>query len=173
MATVQVNVNQTIKKPSYYHCFKLTDSNYALFDAKMDMPMIQGSIAIIKSVQLPVSSSVFYYKVNTTKGFYEKPPENTIEVKGGTGKYTKPPLRYKGPVRHIPYYHYFKLSTVLYVVFDSLFDIPLMYGSPQRVQAVINKLDKDSSVVFYYHEDYNIKNSFKFWMMYEGKYSKT
>ena len=164
-----VNSKETIKKlppPKYFHCFRLNESNYAIFDMKMDMPIVIGSIAIIKSMKLPENSFVFYYEIRS-KGYFEQGPEKYIEVKGD-GKHTKPPLRYHYLDKRKLVYHHFKLSPVLSVLFDDTFDMPLAYGSNQKIQAVINLIDK-SATIFYYKEDATVKNSFKLWMLYKGK----
>lgn len=165
----KVNDKDVIIKPStprYYHCFKLNESSYALFDIKMDMPLKIGSIALIKSMGLPPNSTVFYYKLGNN-GYFEKRPEKTIKVEG-EGKFIKPPLRYHyiDPKKQL--YHHFKLSPILSVIFDDDFSMPISYGGNQKLQAVINKVNEDSSI-FYYKEDATFKNSFKWWMTYDAK----
>ena len=170
--TTKVNDKSTIKTipPTYFHCFKLTSSSYALFDMKMDMPIIIGSLAIIKTVKLPQNSMVFYYEINS-KNFFEKGPKKTIAIKGN-GKHSKPPLRYHYVNKTGKFYHYFKLTPVLSVLFDTDFSMPIVYGSNQKIQATMNHLTKEVSI-FYYKEDFTIKNSFKFFMMFEGNASVT
>lgn len=170
MPQVNVAVNQkvVIKTFRYYHCFKLSDSEYALFDVKMDMPIVIASIAIIKSMKLPVGSTVFYYKFNGT--FFEKAPEKTIEV-DGDGKHTKPPIRFKVIDKNMLLYHHFQLDSVTAVLFDSYLDQPIAYGSNQRVAAVISKLEKFVTIA-YYKEDGSVKHSFKKWALYAGKKPK-
>lgn len=53
--TNKVNDKVVINKsePKYFQCFKLNDSSYALFDIKMDMPLIIASLPIITSTLLP------------------------------------------------------------------------------------------------------------------------
>lgn len=168
MPVNKVNDKETIKntpKPRYYHCFKLNETDDALFDAKMDMPIVIGSVAIIKSVKLPPNSFVFYYELNPLM-FFEKGPDKYIEIKGG-GKHQKPPLRYHYMNPDKTLYHHFKLSTVLSVLFDDEFDMPLVYGSNQKIQAVINKIRKEATI-FYYKEDIAVKHSFKLFMTYKG-----
>jgi hypothetical protein len=165
MPAIKVNDKQVIKNQKFYHCFKLNDNHYALFDSKMDMPITIGSIAIIKSVQLPKDSLTFYYKLNS-QFFFEKGPEKYIEIKGG-GKHQKSPLRYNYIDPDAVIYHHFKLSPVLSVIFDLRFDMPLAHGSNQKVQAILNNIN-DSTTVFYYKEDMSVKNSFKFYMKYKG-----
>jgi len=167
MPTVEVNQKKTIKIPRYFHCLKLNDSSYVLFDVKMDMPMIIGSIAIVKSLKLPEGSVVWYY--HSPNGFFQKTPSKTIEI-DGDGKYRKPPLRFKKLDPRWPIYHHFKLSPVLSALFDGTFEMPIIYGDNQKVEATISKLDKTTSI-FYYKEDMSFKNSFKWWMTYEGKKS--
>jgi hypothetical protein len=169
MPTNKVNDKEVIKKqpkPKYYHCFKLSETNDALFDAKMDMPIVIGSIAIIKSTKLPPNSFVFYYELNSQM-FFEKGPNKYIEIKG-EGLHQKPPLRYHYLDPNKFLYHHFKISPVLSVIFDDEFGMPLAYGSNQRIQAVINKISK-TSTIFYYKEDIAVKNSFKLFMTYKGK----
>jgi hypothetical protein len=164
----KVNSKNVIKitPPKYFHCFKLSDSSYALFDIKMDMPIIIGSLAIIKSTQLPTNSIVFYYEIKS-KGFFEKRPEKTIDVKGD-GKHQKAPLRYHNLKREPGVYHHFKLTPILFSFWDNEFDMPIVYGSNQKVQATINNI-ADGSIVYYYKEDANVKNSFKQYMTFESK----
>jgi len=166
MPEIKVNQKEVIKRYSYYHCFKLSESSYAIFDIKMDMPIGVGSLAIIQSMQLPLNSIVFLYKPNSLGG-YEKGAKKTIEVKG-EGKHTKPPLRYHYLNNDALFYHHFKLSTVLSVMFDDDFKLPIVYGSNQKIQAVINKINK-AATIFYYKEDAAIKHSFKIFMTYKGK----
>lgn len=168
MPVVEVNVKKSIKKPHYYHCFKISDSEYTLFDVKMDMPMIVGSIAIVKSLKLPENSVVFYYHAPVIA--FEKPPMKTIEIKGD-GKYMKPPMRFKKLEKGgFKIFHHFRLSSVLSAFFDEDMDMPVIYGDNQKVQATVTKLDKTNTIV-YYKEDGALKNSFKMWMIYEGKKS--
>lgn len=164
-----VNNNSTIKKNiSYYQCFKLTDSLYVIFDIKMDMPLYIGSLNVIKSIKLPEGSLIYYYEF-TSKFYFNKPASLYIEIHGD-GKHTKPPLRYNYLDKKKLIYHHFKLSPILSVLFDDRFDMPLAYGSNQKVFSVINKIPKEDTV-FYYKEDLNYKNSFKLYMTYEGKSS--
>jgi hypothetical protein len=162
----KVNDKEAIKIPKYYHCFRISDTEYALFDIKMDMPLIIGSIAIIKSVKLPPNSFVFYYELNS-RMFFEKGPEKYIEIKG-EGKHRKAPLRYHYMEKDKLFYHHFKISTVLSVLFDDRFDMPLSYGSNQKIQAVLNKIN-NLATIFYYKEDVAVKKSFKLFMSYKGK----
>jgi hypothetical protein len=173
MPANEVNNKETIKKqskPKYYHCFKLSETNYALFDAKMDMPIIIGSIAIVKSAKLPPNSIVFYYELNS-HFFFEKGANKYIEIKG-EGIHQKPPLRYHYLNPDKFSYHHFKITPVLSVIFDDEFDSPLAYGSNQRVQAIINKISK-TSTIFYYKEDARVEHSFKLFMIYKGKRLKS
>ncbi len=168
MPTKIVNDKQTIKNSDikYYHCYKLNDTYYALFDIKMDMPIVIGSLSIIKSVKLGGKQNVvFYYELNS-KGFFEKPPYKTIEI-SGEGKYQKPPLRYHYIDKNKIIYHHFKLNNVLSTLFDDTFEMPIMYGSNQRIQSAINQIGK-SSFIFYYKEDLLVKNSFKLFMVYKN-----
>lgn len=171
MPTATVNNNSTIKTEKdilYYQCFKLTDSQYAIFDGKVDMPVFIGSLNVIKSMKLPDNTLVYYYEP-TSKFYFAKTPDIYIQIKG-EGKHTKPPLRYNYMDEKKLVYHHFKLSPILSVLFDDRFDMPLAYGSNQKVFGVINKIPK-ADTVFYYKEDLNYKNSFKLYMTYEGKSS--
>lgn len=159
-------INQVIKRPNYYHCFKLSESQSAIFDIKMDMPIVIGSTAIIQSMLLPQNSIVFLYKTDG-EGMFVKGAKKTIEVKG-EGKHTKPPLRYHYLNNLSVTYHHFKLSNVLSVMFDDDFSMPLVYGSNQKVQTLINKINK-AATIFYYKEDPAVKHSFKMFMTYKGK----
>ena len=163
-----VNNNQSIKN-TYYHCFKLSDSSYALFDIKMDMPITLGSLSIIKTVKLPKSALVYFYKINNKSGFFEKGPDKFIDV-SGEGKHIKPPLRYQYVDPKTIFYHHFKMSNVLSVIFGDDFDMPLMYGNNQKIQMVKNQIGKDKQI-FVYKEDLTFKNSFKLWQVDTG--SKT
>lgn len=169
-STIKVNNKLVIIKPKYFHCFKLSESSYALFDIKMDMPIVIGSLAIIKSIRLPQNSTVFYYELNS-KNFFEKGPKKTIDIIG-EGKHIKAPLRYHYVKERELFYHYFQLTPVLSVLFDSDFSTPIVYGSNQKIQAVMNHLVKGVTIL-YYKEDFTVKNSFKFFMMFEGKASKS
>lgn len=162
--------NQVIKKPvpKYYHCFKLSDSSYALFDSKVDMPLIIGSISLIQSTKLPQNSFVFYYEINS-QFFFNKPPKNYLDMNtDATNVRQKPALRYHYIDPKGVQYHMFKLNSVLWSLFDIEFDMPLAYGSLSKVQAVINKVN-ETSVIYYYHEDVSVKNSFKVWYVYKNK----
>ena len=162
------NVNKKQNPSHYYHCFKLNSSSYALFDIKMDMPIVIGSITIIKSVKLPSNSLVFYYELNS-QHFFEKKPSKYIEIKG-EGKHQKPPLRYHYINDISIFYHHFKLSPVVSVIFDNKFNMPLAYGSNQKIQSILNNINQEA-IIFYYKEDLSIKNSFKLFMIYNGKKS--
>ena len=168
MPVTNVNDKETIKKSKqkYYHCFKLNESNYALFDIKMDMPIVIGSLSIIKSVKIPTNSAVFYYEL-TPKLFFEKTPAKYIVIKG-EGVHLKPPLRYHYLDKDKVLYHHFKITPVLSVIFDDDFSMPLAYGSNQKIQGVINQINSQSAI-FYYKEDATLKNSFKLYMSYKGK----
>ncbi len=169
--TSKVNSKIVIKTtpPKYFHCFKLSESSYALFDIKMDMPIVVGSLSIIKSTQLSKNSIVFYYRIGS-KGFFEKWPDKTIEIHGEV-PHQKVPLRYHYIEKNQFIYHVFKLSPVLYVLWDNTVDMPIIYGSYQRLQATINQIPKNSTI-YYYKEDVTVKNSFKFYMMFEGREEK-
>lgn len=80
----------------------------------------------------------------------------------------KPALRYHYIDPKGVQYHMFKLNSVLWSLFDIEFDMPLAYGSLSKVQAVINKVN-ETSVIYYYHEDVSVKNSFKVWYVYKNK----
>lgn len=169
MATTS-NVNDKVIiniPPRYFHCFKLSDSLYALFDVKMDMPIVIGSIAIIKTTKLPKGAIVFYYEINTGKGYFEKLPGKTIDVKGDV-PHQKPPLRYHYVSEKELFYQVFKLTPVLYALWDSDVSSPIIYGSYQRLQATINKIPKGSTI-YYYKEDATVKNSFKFYALFKGR----
>lgn len=166
MATNNVNDNKNIKKPTYYQCFKLNDTYYALFDIKMDMPILIESLAVVKSVKLPLNSVVFYYELNSQL-FFSKLPSKYITIQG-KGKHQKPPLRYAYIDPKKLTYHHFILTPVLSALFDDRFEMPLAYGGNQKIQAVLNHINKES-VIFYYKEDANVPNSFKLFMRYQGK----
>jgi len=168
MATTS-NVNDKViinTPPSYFHCFKLTDSSYAIFDSKMDMPVVIGSLALIKGTKLPRNSTVFYYEISS-KGYFEKLPDKTIEVKGDV-VHRKPPLRYHYISEKELFYQVFKLSPILYVLWDSDVSSPIIYGSYQRLQATINKIPQGSTI-YYYKEDLTVKNSFKYYAIFKGR----
>lgn len=168
--TTKVNSKIVIKIPTikYFHCFKLSDSLYALFDIKMDMPVVIGSLAIIKSTKVPTNSVVFYYEINESKGYFEKLPTYTIDISGGKIVKLKPPLRYHYVDDKVKIYHVFKLTPILYALWDNTVDMPIVYDSFQRVQATLNIIPKDSTI-YYYKEDLIVKNSFKFYMLFKGK----
>ena len=163
-------VNQKEIPKKYYHCFKLSDSKYVLFDIKIDIPLIVGSLGVIKSFQLPENSLVFYYKLNQ-KGFFEKFPEKYIEIVG-INEHTKPPLRFHVMDKDQLFYHHFKVSNVLSSLYDTTFKMPVMYGSNQKIQAILNNIPT-SATIFYYKEDASFKKSFKLFMTYSGKKIKT
>lgn len=166
MPEPEVKQKKSIKTPRYYHCFKISDSEYVLFDVKLDMPLVQGSLSLIKGVKLPDGAVVWSY--HAPNGVFVKTAARTMEI-DGDAKFIKPPLRFKkvDPIAIV--YHHFKLSPVLSVLFDT-FDMPIIYGDNQKVQATINKIGKEKTI-FYYKEDGSFKNSFKMWMTYEGKKS--
>lgn len=166
MLSIKVNDKQVIKTYTYYHCFKLSESSYALFDAKMDMPIVIGSLSVIKATKLSPNSVVFLYIMRSGL-FFEKGAKKTIEL-GGNVTHKKPPLRYHYTDAESLVYHHFKLNGVLSVLFDSDFHMPIAYGSNQKIQAIINKINK-KSIIFYYKEDGSIKHAFKLFMTYEGK----
>lgn len=155
-----------LKKISYFHCFKLNDSSYALFDSKLDMPLLIGSIAVIKAIKLPTTHIVFFYKA-IPKIYFQKAIEKFIDITGENVK-TKPPLRYKKMDDVTIIYHHFKISPILSVLFDSEMDVPIAYGSNQKIQSVLNRINKKSTIL-YYKEDITLKNSYKYFMQYEGK----
>jgi len=167
MPTQNVNNKETIKNV-YYHCFKLSDSSYALFDIKMDMPIVIGSFSIIKTIKLPTGAIVYYYKVHGG-GFFYKGPDKTIDIEGD-GKHRKAPLRFHDIDKKAIFYHQFKLSNVLSVIFDGDFSMPLMHGGNQKIQMIKNQIGKDKQI-FVYKEDLSFKGSFKLWQVDTG--SKT
>jgi len=170
MLITNVNNNKIINKPipAYYHCFKLSDSSYALFDIKMDMPMIIGSSTIITSTKLNKDSSVFLYEINSHL-FFEKPPSLYMKMNEEHNVvHRKPPLRYHYIDKKSVIYYVFKMTPTLYVIFDTDFSMPLAYGSVNKIQAVLNNINENSQV-FYYREDMTIKNSFKIWYVYKNK----
>ena len=175
MPIQNVNNNQPIKNPTYYHCFKLSDSSYALFDIKMDAPIVIGSLSIIKTVKLPKSALVYFYKIHRGSGFFDKGADKFIEI-DGEGKHMKPPLRPLGNneinkiCKDTLYFHQFRLSNVLSSIFGYDFNLPLEHGSNQDIQVVKNKIGKDKQI-FVYKEDQSFKGSFKLWRVETG--SKT
>ena len=166
MLSIKVNDKQVIKTYTYYHCFKLSESSYALFDAKMNMPIVIGSLSVIKSTKISPNSVVFLYS-RKSQFLFEKGAKKTIEL-GGSVKHTKPPLRYHYIDDSKLFYNHFKLSGVLSVLFDDDFHMPIAYGSNQKIQAILNKISKQATV-YYYKEDASIKHSFKMFMTYESK----
>jgi hypothetical protein len=170
MPAIIVNNNQNVKtpKPTYYHSFKLSDSSYALFDAKMDMPIVIGSVSIIQSAKLAATPLVFDYRFNS-RLFFEKQSRLYVEMnKDANGKHQKPPLRYHNIDPLGLFYHLFKLTSTTWSLFGLEFDMPIAYGSYSRIQAVLNKINPDA-IVFYYHEDVTNKNSFRVWYRYANK----
>lgn len=166
----KVNNKQVIKKPvpNYYHCFKLNDASYALFDIKMDMPIATGSSSIIQSTKLPKNSFVFSYELNSNS-FFEKDPDLYMTMNDNAeGKHQKPPLRYHYIDPKNIFYHVFKINTILYSLFGVEFDMPLAYGDSSKIQAVLNNINKEA-IIFYYKEDITIKKAFKVWYVYENK----
>src|ERR1035437_541018 len=102
-----VNNNQPIKN-TYYHCFKLSDSLYALFDVKVDMPIVVGSTSIIQSAKLHPNSLVFNYELNP-RSFFEKKTKLYLEMnKNANSRHQKPPLRYHYIDSNNIFYHLFK-----------------------------------------------------------------
>jgi len=172
MATVnKVNDKGIIKNkviPSYYHCFKLNDASYALFDSKMDVPIIISSLSVIQSTKLPQNSFVFYYEINL-RFFFEKNPKTYLTMnKDANGKHQKPPLRYHYIDKKNIFYHVFKLNSILYSIFGVEYDMPLAHGDFSKIQNIMNHINEDA-VIFYYKEDTTIKNSFKVWYIYKNK----
>ena len=170
MPANKVNNKQVIKKSvsNYYHCFKLSDSSCALFDIKMDMPIIVGSSSIIQSTKLPKNSSVFSYELNSSF-FFEKDPNLYLTMNDNAeGNRQKPPLRYHYIDPKNIFYHVFKINTILYSLFDVEFDMPLAYGDSSKIQAVLNNINKEA-IIFYYKEDLTVKKAFKVWYVYENK----
>ena len=165
MPIQNVNNKETIKNPIYYHCFKLSDSLYVLFDIKMDMPIVIGSLSIIKTFKLPANAVVYYYKIHAS-GFFNKGPNKTIDIKGD-GKRMKAPLRYGYIDEKTTIFHHFKLSNVISVIFGDEFSKPLMYGSNQKIQMIKNQIGKDKQI-FVYKEDLSFKGSFKLWQVEAG-----
>lgn len=162
-----VNNNQPIKN-TYYHCFKLSDSSYALFDAKMDMPIVVGSTSIIQSTRLNSNSLVFEYKLNS-RSFFEKQAKLYFEMnKSANGYHKKQPLRYHYINPNGLFYHLFKLTNVSWSLFDMEFDMPLAYGGLSKVQAVLNHIN-ENAVVFYYQKDTVVKDALKIWYVYRDK----
>lgn len=149
----------------FYHCFKLSDVYYALFDEKVDMPIAIESLPIIKTVGLPLNSYIFYYEMHD--GYFQKPPEKLIDIKGNA-HHQKPPLRFRKLDNKQLFYHHFKISPVLSVLFDDQFDMPIVHGSNQKVQATISQIKREATI-FYYKEDVTLKPSFKLYMTYRGK----
>lgn len=164
--SITINQKNSPTSPSYYHCFKLSESKYVLFDSKMDMPLTIGSLTVIKSIKLPKDSLVFLYKFHPDL-FFERVVENTIEIFGNNEK-IKPPLRYNYIDQNSICYHHFKLKNTVSSLYDNKFDRPISYGSNQKLQATINKINKNASI-FYYKEDMSVKNSFKLFRIYQGK----
>jgi hypothetical protein len=162
-------VNLKKPAPSYFHCFKLNDSSYVLFDNKLDMPLLIGSIAVIKSIKLPTNHFVFFYKTNP-KLYFQKAVEKLIDITGENAK-IKPPLRFKKIDDTMIIYHHFKINPAVSALFDVEMNIPIMYGSNQKIQMMLNKINK-SSTILYYKEDVMLKKSYKYFMQYNGKKNK-
>lgn len=169
MPIQNVNNKETIKNPIYYHCFKLSDSSYALFDIKIDVPIVVGTLSIIKTVKLPQNALIYFYKIHSGSGFFDKGANKFIEIKG-EGKHLKAPLRYGEIDKNTIYFHQFKLSNVLSSFFGDDFSLPLEYGSNQDIQVIKNKISKTQQI-FVYKEDKSFPGSFKLWKVEAG--SKT
>lgn len=175
MPVQNVNNNKSIKKPTYYHCFKLSDSSYALFDVKIDVPIVIGSLSIIKTVKLSQNALVYFYKIHRGSGFFDKGADKFIEIKGEVN-HMKSPLRPLGNneinkmCKNTLYFHQFRLSNVLSSIFGDDFNLPLKYGNNQDIQTVKNKIGKDKQI-FVYKEDQSFKGSFKIWKVETGSKS--
>lgn len=52
-------------------------------------------------------------------------------------------------------YHLFKLSTILYVLYDDLMDRPIQYGSLNKIQPTANSIKNNikGSITIYYDKD--------------------
>ena len=167
MPVKKINKKEVIKNV-YYHCFKLGDVYYALFDIKMDMPILIESLSIVSTERLPKNSVIFEYKISSN-GYFEKTPKKYMKVHGD-GKHQKAPRTPKLIDEKKLIYHHFKLSSTLSVLFDDDLSKPIEYGSNQKIQGALNNINKEATI-FYYHEDITLKNSFKFFRIHEGKKS--
>lgn len=169
MPTVEVNVKKTIKTPHYYHCFKLSDSEYVMFDNLMDIPIIRGSIEIIQGVKLPEGSVVWYYRpLGQKSAVFQLTPEKTIDVSGGKTLRIKPPKKIKGVDPSSFIYHHFRLSPVLSALYDVSLDVPVAYGDNQKIDRIKNKFGSAITVITY-KESLRIKNSFSMYHIKLGK----
>ncbi len=59
-------------------------------------------------------------------------------------------------------YHYFKLSTVLYALYDDLMDQPIMYGSLNKVEATVDSIRKTVPNVFFVYYDRDLQDKIPF-----------
>lgn len=59
-------------------------------------------------------------------------------------------------------FHYMKLSPTKYAIFDSEMDVPIMYGSKNKVDMVIKNLNRAVRVNYYNFEDGFLKLSVVF-----------
>lgn len=60
-------------------------------------------------------------------------------------------------------YHLFKLNVTEYALFDDKMDMPVQYGSLNKVEAAVTSLRKHIKGIFivYYDRDLSFKSSFK------------
>lgn len=171
MPVQEVNAKTIIikKTPRYYHCFKLSDSEYVLFDNLMDIPICRGSIEIMQGVKLPQGAIVWYYKTVTQKAVsFQLTPEKTIDVSGGETLRTKPPKKIKGVEPSVFVYHHFRLSPTLSALYDMWLDVPVAYGDNQKIDRVKREFGDTISIITY-KESLRIKNSFSVYHIKLGK----
>jgi hypothetical protein len=65
-------------------------------------------------------------------------------------------------------YHYFERTVTEFALFDDDLDMPVAWGSRNLVDALVRKLSRSVSVV-YYKRDTTDKISFKRKVVFEGK----
>jgi len=58
-------------------------------------------------------------------------------------------------------YHLFKLSTVLYALYDDEMDMPIQYGSLNKIDAAITSLKKHIPGIFIFYYDRDITDKAK------------
>jgi hypothetical protein len=57
------------------------------------------------------------------------------------------------------------------VLFDDNFNLPIVYGSNQKIDLTIRNISQDLDI-FHYKEDMSVKHSFKLYIIDKGKKPK-
>jgi hypothetical protein len=188
MAKTSPNIKTVIPKDeNVFYVFKLSGSEYLLYDSYMGDPIAYGSLNLIsgkleahfkqlnnKLKQNEAPREIYAYKLerDASKGWKLDENMNGISYKSPTNiKGTFQAAIPKSPLKDIGYdsvYFWFDLGNIHYL-YDSDLGSPIYYGNPNKIKGTIlvhSKKHKFSAILFYFPSKAN-KPTYKMTIKYD------